>query len=139
MSAETGIVDPMDIPTFFGIDVVSPQEAVVTGLEGRIARTTDAGATWRFDAMELQYPIVDPLYESWVGPDGTSWAVGAAGEIVSRVSGATSWKRADLGMPIYTWIRSIDFSDPQNGWLVGGYGTVLHTADGGKSWKLCLG
>lgn len=139
MGEETGIVDPMDIPTFFGVHPVSAEEAIVTGLEGRIARTTDGGETWAFETMTLEYPIVDPLYASYVTSEGTAWAVGAAGEVVTRNPEDEQWKRADLGMSLFTWIRSVDFSDPEHGWLVGGYGNILHTEDGGKSWRICFG
>lgn len=139
MGEATGIVDPMDIPTFFGVHPLSEREVIVTGLEGRIARTTDGGATWAFEPMKLAYPIVDPLYDAVVTADGTGWAVGAAGEVVTRKPGAETWSRAELGMSLHTWIRSVDFADPQHGWLVGGYGNVLYTSDGGKSWRLCVG
>jgi len=139
MSDETGIVDPMDIPTFFGLHLVNDQEIYAAGLDGKIAHTVDGGGAWTFEVMKLGFPIVDPLYKTIVTPDGSGWAVGAAGEVITRKPGETEWQRADLGMPIYTWIRSIDFSDAQNGWLVGGYGTILRTEDGGKSWRLCLG
>ena len=139
MTEESGIVDPMDIPTFFGIYPVNDQVVVVAGLDGKIARTENGGELWTFDEMELSFPIVDPLYRAILLPDGTGWAVGAAGEIVTRKPGDTVWKRADLGMPIYTWIRSIDFADAENGWLVGGYGTILRTEDGGQSWRMSLG
>ncbi len=139
MSVETGIVDPMDIPTFFGLSLVSSQEAFAAGLDGKIAHSTDGGNVWRFDPMKLDFPIVDPLYQPLVTADGTAWAVGAAGEVVTRKAGETEWKRADLGMQIFTWMRAIDFVDAQNGWIVGGYGTILRTSDGGKSWRLCLG
>jgi len=49
------------------------------------------------------------------------------------------WKNAQLGMPLTTWMRSIDFFDENNGWIVGGYGMILHTTDGGKSWLPSLG
>jgi len=139
MTPESGIVDPMDLPTFFGEFAISGQEAIASGLDGRIARTKDGGMTWRFEPMKLAFPIVDPLYQPYVTKDGNSWAVGAAGEVVHLPPGQTEWTRADLGMQIYTWLRSVDFADAQNGWLVGGYGTILRTSDGGKSWRLCLG
>lgn len=139
MTPETGIVDPMDIPTFFGAHLVSTQEGFAAGLDGKIARTTDGGNVWNFEPMKLDFPIVDPLYQPFVTVDGTAWAVGAAGEVVTRAPGEAEWKRADLGMQIYTWMRAIDFADAQNGWIVGGYGTILRTSDGGKTWRLCLG
>lgn len=139
MGADTGIVDPMDIPTFFGAHLVSNSETYAAGLDGKIARSTDGGNQWKFEPMKLDFPIVDPLYQAYITADGTGWAVGAAGEVVTRKPGETEWRRADLGMQIYTWMRSLDFADAQNGWIVGGFGTILRTADGGKSWRLCLG
>jgi photosystem II stability/assembly factor-like uncharacterized protein len=139
MTPDSGIVDPMDLPTFFGEFMVSDQEGFVAGLDGKIARTKDGGATWRFEPMKLAFPILDPLYQPYVTSDGNAWAVGAAGEVVHLAPGQGEWTRADLGMQIYTWLRSVDFADAQNGWLVGGYGTILRTTDGGKTWRLCLG
>jgi len=139
MTPESGIVDPMDLPTFFGGYLISEQEGLASGLDGRIARTKDGGATWRFEPMKLAFPIVDPLYEPTVTADGTAWAVGAAGEVVTLPKGQSEWTRAELGMPVYTWLRAVDFSDAQNGWLVGGYGYILRTQDAGKSWRQCLG
>ncbi len=139
MTPESGIVDPMDLPTFFGEFTLSDQEALAAGLDGRIARTRDGGATWRFEPMKLAFPLLDPLYQPYVTPDGNAWVVGAAGEVVRLAPGETQWTRANLGMQIYTWLRAVDFADAQNGWLVGGFGTILRTGDGGKTWKLCLG
>ncbi len=139
MTPESGVVDVMDLPTFFGEFMISDQEGLAAGLDGKIVRTRDSGATWRFEPMKLAFPIRDPLYQPYVTADGTAWAVGAAGEVLHLPPGQAEWTRADLGMPIYTWLRSVDFADAQNGWLVGGYGYILRTTDGGKTWKLCLG
>jgi photosystem II stability/assembly factor-like uncharacterized protein len=65
-------------------------------------------------------------------PDGTGWAAGVAGELMKRENG--QWKQADLGMRVFSWLRNVGFSDPNNGWLVGGFGTILRTRDGGKTW-----
>ena len=67
-------------------------------------------------------------------PDGKSWAIGSGGEVVTKEPGETTWKRAKLGMRLFTWLRGIDFFDQNNGWMVGGFGTILKTKDGGKSW-----
>jgi photosystem II stability/assembly factor-like uncharacterized protein len=139
MTPESGIVDPIDLPTFFGEYVVNDQEGFATGLDGRIVRSSDGGATWRFEPMNLAFPIEDALYQPFVTADGNSWAVGGGGEIVRLAPGESEWARASVGMPIYTWLRSVNFADAQHGWMVGGYGTILRTSDGGKSWKLCLG
>lgn len=132
----TSIVDPLDLPTLFGLHIRSAEEVLAAGLEGHIARTIDGGQHWKFDPIEVEanVPLVDPLFDVTELEDGSGWAVGAAGEVVRRESGATAWKRAKLGQDVLTWLRGVDFSDGQHGWLVGGYGLIFRTTDGGKSW-----
>ena len=85
-------------------------------------------------AAEVDYPLVDPLFRVLELPDGSGWAVGAAGEVVRHQPGETAWKRAKLGQDVLTWLRGLSFSDQQNGWMVGGYGLIYRTTDGGKTW-----
>jgi photosystem II stability/assembly factor-like uncharacterized protein len=139
MTPDSGITDPMDLPTFFGEFMISGQEGVAVGIDGKIARTKDGGATWRFDPMKLAFPLIDPLYQPYVTADNHAWAVGGAGEVLHLAPGQSEWTRADLGTPLFIWLRGIDFADAQYGWLVGGYGTILRTTDGGKTWSRCLG
>lgn len=130
----TGIFDLLDIPTLYGVHMVNAQEGVAAGLEGHIARTRDGGRRWTFDPVEVDHPLVDPLFRVLQLEDGSGWAGGAAGEVMHWEPGATAWKRAKLGQDVLTWLRGISFSDLQNGWLVGGYGLIYRTTDGGKSW-----
>jgi len=134
-----GVFDVLDIPTFFGVRFSNPQEGTTAGIDGKIARTRDGGTTWRFDPMKLEYPLIDPLFTTVPLSDGSAWAVGAAGEVLRLDPGATVWHRAKLGMEVFTWLRSVDFFNPDNGWIVGGYGLILHTTDGGKTWLPALG
>ena len=124
------IVDALDLPTFFGIDCTSVTECTVVGLDGKIASTTDGGKTWSFQQVEGDF--TEPLFTVQLFPDGTGWAAGVAGEVMRREGGV--WKPADLGMRVFSWLRQVGFSDPNNGWLVGGFGTILRTRDGGKTW-----
>ncbi len=133
------VLDALDLPTFFGVHFVDGQQGVASGLEGKIARTHDGGATWKFEKMKLDYPIVDPLFEPHLFADGTGWAVGAAGEVVRLASADGEWQRVKLGMEVLTWLRSMYWLDETNGWIVGGYGLILHTKDGGKTWIPSLG
>jgi photosystem II stability/assembly factor-like uncharacterized protein len=130
----TGIIDLLDLPSLFGVHVIDPQHALAAGLEGHIARTSDAGKTWTYDKVDVDIPLLDPLFEVTELPDGNGWAVGAAGEVMRREPGSTAWKRAKLGQDVLTWLRAISFSDNQNGWMVGGFGLIYRTTDGGKSW-----
>jgi photosystem II stability/assembly factor-like uncharacterized protein len=134
-----GIYNPLDLPTFFGVHFIDRVNGAAAGLEGKIARTRDGGATWAFESLEVDVPFVDPLFQPFLFPDGGGWAVGAAGEVVRKSGPEGAWQRASLGMEILTWLRAIDFFDEQNGWIVGGYGLILHTTDGGKSWLPAIG
>jgi len=128
------VVDILDLPTFFGVNFTDAQNGVAAGLEGKIARTHDGGATWKFEKMKLDYPIVDPLYTPLMFSDGTGWAIGAAGEVVRLDTADGEWHRTKLGMEVLTWLRGMNWLDQNNGWIVGGYGLILHTKDGGKTW-----
>ena len=127
------IVDILDLPTFFGVHFVNNLEGIAAGLEGAIARTHDGGTSWEFEPIDEEVKVLDPLYEPFMFPDGKSWVIGSGGEVVTSGPGQ-AWKRADLGMSVYTWLRGIDFFDHNVGWIVGGFGTILHTDDGGKTW-----
>ncbi len=132
------VVDILDIPTFYGIHMIDAQHGVVAGLDGKIAATQD-GTTWKFQKMKLDYPIVDPLFNPMLFPDGTGWAIGAAGEVVRRQTPDSPWQRAKLGMEVVTWLRGMSWINQQNGWIVGGFGLILHTKDGGQTWIPSLG
>jgi photosystem II stability/assembly factor-like uncharacterized protein len=133
-----GIVDMFDLPTLFGVHFVNNQEGVAAGLEGKIAHTQDGGNRWTFDTVDEEVPLQDPLYAPFLFPDGKGWAVGSGGEVVTREPGDSAWKRAKLGMRLFTWLRGVDFFDQNNGWIVGGFGTILKTKDGGKTWTPSL-
>jgi photosystem II stability/assembly factor-like uncharacterized protein len=130
----TGIFDLLDLPTLYGIHMLDAQRGVAAGIEGHVARTSDGGQRWSFDQVEVEYPLIDPLFEVVELPSGEGWAAGAAGEVVRRRAGEKAWKRAKLGQDVLTWLRGLSFSDEQNGWLVGGFGLIYRTTDGGKSW-----
>jgi len=132
------IVDILDIPTFFGVRMIDARHGLVAGLDGKVARTED-GVRWAFDKMQLDYPIVDPLFTPVLFQDGTGWAIGAAGEVVRLDTAGGAWRRAKLGMEILTWLRGMSWVDQQNGWIVGGLGLILHTKDGGQTWMPSFG
>ena len=133
-----GIVDILDLPTFFGVHFVNTKEGIAAGLEGKIARTHDGGETWAFDTVDEKVAVEDPLYSPFLFPDGKAWVVGAGGEVLTREPDQTAWKRAKLGMRLFTWLRGVDFFDHNNGWIVGGFGTILKTKDAGKTWTPSL-
>jgi len=130
----TGIFDLLDLPTLYGVHMRDGQHGIAAGIEGHIARTNDGGQRWTYDPIEVEYPLVDPLFSLTEFPEGAGWAVGAAGEVMHHEPGNNTWRRAKLGQDVLTWLRGLSFSDAQNGWLVGGYGLIYRTTDGGKTW-----
>lgn len=134
-----GTFDVLDIPTFFGVSFANPTTGVTAGLETKLAITTDGGAVWKFDQTAIKDSTGDPLYQPFLFPDGTGWAVGAAGTVVQRAAPGEPWQRVSLGMEVNTWLRGVHFRTKDDGWVVGGYGLILHTTDGGKSWLPALG
>ena len=92
----TEVVDLLDLPTFFGVNFLDDQNGVVSGLDGKIARTKNGGESWAFEPLQLDYPIIDPLYTPRLFADGSGWAIGAAGEVLHHVrapprGSARSW------------------------------------------------
>ena len=133
------IVDPLDLPTFYGVKMTDAENGIASGLDGKIARTRDGGATWKFQPMQLDRPIIDPLFTPFLFADGTGWSIGAAGEVVRLATADGQWQRAKLGMEVVTWLRGMHWLDKTEGWIVGGYGLILHTKDGGQTWIPSLG
>lgn len=133
------VMDILDLPTFFGVHFKDAQNGLAAGLDGKIAQTQDGGKSWHFVHMKLAYPITDPLFYPYMFPDGTGWAIGAAGEVVRLDTPDGVWHRVSLGMEVVTWMRGMYWLNEQNGWVVGGLGLILHTTDGGKTWIPSLG
>lgn len=133
---QAGIEDALNLPAWFGIRFANANEGIAVGLEGKMAKTTDGGKTWNFTAEELSVFSTDPLYALSLR-NGSSWIVGGAGRVLQLHD--EQWKPAQLGLPVVTWLRSIDFFDENNGWIVGGFGMIIHTTDGGKTWRLSVG
>jgi photosystem II stability/assembly factor-like uncharacterized protein len=131
----TGFFDPLDLPSLFGVYVRDKEHVIASGLEGHVARTVDGGAVWKYDRADVKIPLLDPLFDLVEFSDGSAWAVGAAGELMHRDPGVgTPWRRAQMASDLSTWLRAIDFFDPQHGWMVGGFGLIFRTTDGGATW-----
>jgi photosystem II stability/assembly factor-like uncharacterized protein len=134
-----GITDSLDIPTFFGAAFLDENNGVATGLDTKIARTRDGGQKWIFDTVDMKEGTEDPLYQPFMFPDTTAWAVGAAAVVLHQRSTGEPWLRVPVGEDVNTWLRGVYFITKDDGWIVGGFGTILHTTDGGQTWLRALG
>jgi photosystem II stability/assembly factor-like uncharacterized protein len=127
------IISALDLPTFYGVYFLTPQEGIATGLSGHIARTSDGGNVWFFDDVGAAHRST-PFFGGQIFADGSGWAVGAAGDVVRKQGTGETWEKADIGTQLHSWLREIMFVDEKHGWIVGGFGTILYTRDGGKTW-----
>jgi photosystem II stability/assembly factor-like uncharacterized protein len=132
-----GVLDAFEMPSFFSVHFINPQEGVAVGLDEKIALTVDGGQKWTFAPEDPSIFLPEPLYNLHLFADGNGWVVGSSGIVMRSQDG--EWKKTDLGMEIFTWLRAVDFFDEQNGWIVGGYGLILHTTDGGRTWLPAVG
>jgi photosystem II stability/assembly factor-like uncharacterized protein len=105
------------------------QRAVAVGNTGLILVTADGGKTWK-PATAPKSDIDNKLLRVRIDPQGTAWAVGVMGAVLTS---------KDFG---YTWERNIpeqdvawnDIAFPAEGsvWLVGEFGHAMHTAAPGS-------
>jgi photosystem II stability/assembly factor-like uncharacterized protein len=116
-----GEPQPLD-GTLTAVSVVFPNEAWAVGLEGRLARYSEAG--WQTYATSLH--SVDLLDIDMVN-GGEGWAVGTQGTILRFDSGAWYLHSQHTGVlpKIYT---AVDMIAPDEGWIVGADGVILHFA-----------
>jgi len=133
---QAGIDDALNLPAWFGIRFLNANEGLAVGLEGKLAHTTDGGATWNFIAEEVSKASTDPLY-ALSFRKGSRWITGGAGRVLRGEDGG--WSAVQLRMPVVSWLRAINFFDDNHGWIVGGYGMIIRTTDGGKTWQPSFG
>lgn len=127
---------------FRGLSVVSPRVAWASGTRGRVARTTDGGATWRTDsvpgasALDLRAIHALDADVAWVMSAGP--AEEGQARIFKTTDGGAHWtlqySTAQRGVfldAIAFWDsrHGIAMSDPVDGRLF-----LLTTGDGGATW-----
>ncbi len=106
---------------------------IITGKEGFIARSSDAGDSWNIVSIET----FETLYDHSFIDKSTGYIVGNSGHIFKTIDGGITWEQ----LISETSMRLIDvsFVDSENGIIVGGSseydGIILQTSDGGLSWE----
>jgi photosystem II stability/assembly factor-like uncharacterized protein len=133
---------PGEITNLLEIDFLDNQNGFVGGMMAQLFRTHDGGAHWH--SINLGYN--DPFLE-FADMDDIDFINPEIGWIILHKysSGDYSWifHTNDSGV---TWekqyyseeynLRSICFTDENNGWAAGGNGLVLHTENGGLDWTV---
>jgi photosystem II stability/assembly factor-like uncharacterized protein len=110
---------------------LTPSDAVIGGVGGRLSRTSDGGTTWQ-PGTRTAADYYGNLYALQFVDSGRGWAAGSAGEILKTSDGGACWAAQDSGTT--QDLHGMKFVDADNGWAVGDRGTVVHTTDGGLTW-----
>jgi photosystem II stability/assembly factor-like uncharacterized protein len=126
---------------FRGLVAVSPMVVWASGTRGRVARTTDAGATWKLDTI----PGADTLDLRSIAPRSATTAVAmVAGEAekgaakIYRMTDGVHWTEPFDTHEKGAFLDAIAFWDDQHGIALGdpidGKLFILTTDNGGSSW-----
>ncbi|RKX71658.1 hypothetical protein DRP53_00810 [candidate division WOR-3 bacterium] len=102
---------------------------------GVILGTTNGGRSWRLQAGTGQASYTEGIdfYDQNYG-----WAVGydifsSASQVLLTTDGGSAWQ--DYTLSFNSYLKGVDFIDPQRGYACGNYGMVLKSTDGGHSWN----
>ena len=127
---------------FRGLVATSPTVVWASGTRGRVARTTDGGATWTVDSI----PGASSLDLRAIAPrnDRLAWAISAGpaeqGQAqIFHTTDGTHWTRQYSTAQAGVFIDAIAFWDDRHGIAmsdpVGGKLFLLVTDNGGESWS----
>ncbi|MBU2650041.1 MAG: T9SS type A sorting domain-containing protein [Bacteroidetes bacterium] len=104
----------------------------VTGSNGAILHTDDAGENWEEQTINTDYYLNDVFFTD----PNHGWVVGSQydgygqGSLFRTLNGGNNWK--DMNFEDFP-SNGVFFTDTLCGWAVG-YG-IKHTADGGETWE----
>jgi photosystem II stability/assembly factor-like uncharacterized protein len=109
----------------------------VVGKRGKIAKTTDGGATWQIASVTSgsgNFPIDRNFNYIFFKDTTTGWAIGDGGLIAFTVDGGTKWSLADSAA-IKTNLYYARFYADNTGIIIGTGMTVLVSTDAGRTWR----
>ncbi len=130
----------MDVPLndgiFLDIFFINSQTGWVVGLDGGIAKTTDAGLTWTRQTAPSSWGFVRIHFSDLQN----GWAGGYYGKLFHTTNGGQTWIEQNPQLPDYTHVLGVASISPQVAWI-SGYGGgansrpyVKKTTDGGNTW-----
>jgi len=127
---------------FRGLVAVSPTVVWASGTRGRVARTTDGGATWTVstvagaDSLDLRDISAVGAMHAWTSSAGPAEKGQAK---IFATSDASTWSRQFETTQPGVFLDAIKFWDDKHGIAmsdpVGGKLFILITDDGGKTWS----
>lgn len=127
---------------FRGLSVVSPKVVWASGTHGRVARTTDGGATWRIDTVAGADSLDLRAIHAFDARTAVATSAGEAekgqAKIFRTSDGGRSWSLVWQTTEKGVFLDAIAFWDARHGLVlsdpVGGKLYLLSTSDGGRTW-----
>lgn len=113
---------------FYGIDWVSPDTIFVTGSNGDLFRSIDAGGSW----TELTSSTINWLYDIKFFDTQNGVAVGNLGTIVRTQDGGNTW--SVIASNTTNRLVDIFMLDATHWYIIGWGGSVLQSSDMGATW-----
>ena len=115
-----------------GVAMLSEERAIMAGLNGKIAETTDGGASWK----EVASPTEKDLVHICCSPKNRSklWACGSDGTLIRSIDGGATWEPPKPTIGHCNCLNKVLFVDDQHGVIAGDNETLVVTKDGGESW-----
>jgi photosystem II stability/assembly factor-like uncharacterized protein len=134
--AQPGCWIPLNSETsnsLLGICAPASKVCYVSGVNGVILKTIDAGYSWQSQFSGTS----EDLYSCWFHDELRGYAVGNNGAAVRTTDGGATWIPMPVGTPAF--LRSVKFIDDSTGYITGGFwgstGVILKSTDGGISWS----
>ncbi len=112
---------------FTGIQFKDPEVGwLVSGQQ--ILHTTNGGATWQ--AWKNQF-YEDTIRALWMLDKENGWAVGGTSEedtslFLQTTDGGLTWERYLMKGIGFTFLKRVQFTDPEHGWACGHGGAIVH-------------
>lgn len=125
----TGVPTLVMAPVLGNIVSIDENHVVMTGHQGNLVTTSDAGATWTSRNRAVTNEYLTSV--AFATPDA-GWIAGIKGGIFRTTNGGASWERQNAGDT--TWITDLQAIDQQTAWAAGAKG-VFRTTDGGSNWQ----
>ena len=82
-------------------------EAEAVGQQGRIVISSDGGSSWEPAGEGIEEPMTDMVEVFLAGPDGSVWAICAAGRLFRAEPGEWVWQ--SVGLPEGITVESVCF------------------------------
>lgn len=124
--------DPVSTP-LYNIDFVNRWTGWATGGNSVILKTTDGGANWFSQSIDLGYP--KNLYGLDMLDENTGYIAGWFETILRTTNGGLNWNIiSNIPSNNGNSNNGVSFINTQTGWTCASLGRILKTTNGGLSW-----